>query len=151
MNKFYTLLTFVLFSFISFAQSLVMINTKELKETKLLFNDENLKIHYYNDNFVLATTIDNNMVTMEYTLLDDVAFSNNDAYYIINCNNESQMEYVKGFEENVLYRGKAIIVTNKSVQPFKNDGMIAVFNKEAKMPVVKRDFPTVTDENPLIR
>ena len=151
MKKFYTLLTFVLFSFISFAQSLVMINTKELKETKLLFNDENLKIHYYNDNFVLATTIDNNMVTMEYTLLDDVAFSNNDVYYIINCNNESQMEYVKGFEENVLYRGKDIIVTNKSVQPFKNDGMIAVFNKEAKMPVVKRDFPTVTDENPLIR
>ncbi|MGN0033796.1 MAG: M28 family peptidase [Candidatus Limimorpha sp.] len=151
MKKYFTLLTFVVFSFVTFAQSLVMINTNESKETELLFNDGNLKIHYYNGDFVLATAIDNETIVSEYTLVDEIAFSNNDTYYIINCGRESQKEYISEFEENVLYKGEDIILTNKAVKPYKNDGMIAVFNKEAKLPVMMRDFPVVTVENPVIR
>ena len=35
--------------------------------------------------------------------------------------------------------------------PYKNDGAVAVFNKEAKMAVAHRDFPVVTEENAIIR
>ena len=38
-----------------------------------------------------------------------------------------------------------------AVIPYKNDGAVAIFNKEAKLPVAHRDFPVVTEENAMIR
>ena len=55
MKKTLTLLVLLLITTIGFAQSFVMITTDNQQETENLFNNKNLKIHYYNDNFVLAT------------------------------------------------------------------------------------------------
>ena len=72
MKKTITLLALVLIAMFGFAQSFVMINVDNQQKTEELFNNDNLTIHYYNDNFVLATAknVDASMI-----VLDTEAFS----------------------------------------------------------------------------
>ena len=149
MKKTLTIVTLLLVALGVSAQSFVMVNVDNQQQTEKLFNSSNLKIHYYNDNFVLATA---NVVDESMKVLDSQAFSNNDVYYIVYCGKENQENYISGIDnENVLFRNDNILIVNNNVKPFKNDGMVAVFDKEAKMAVAHRDFPVVTEENPLIR
>lgn len=149
MKKTLTLLALLLIATIGFAQSFVMINTDNQQETENLFNNKNLKIHYFNDNFVLATAT---IVDESMNVLDNNAFANTDAYYIVYCGKENQENYISTTKNaRVLFKNDNIVIFDKAVEPYKNDGMIAVFNKEAKMAVAHRDFPVITVENPIIR
>ena len=149
MKKTFTLIAIMLLTLGVFAQSFVMINVDNQHQTEKLFNDNNLKIHYFNDNFVLATA---KVVDKSMQIIDNQAFENNDAYYIVYCDKANQDNYIADIDNaNVLFKNNNILIVNNFVKPFKNDGMIAVFNKEAKMAVRNRDFPVVTEENPVIR
>jgi len=149
MKKTLTLLVLLLITTIGFAQSFVMITTDNQQETENLFNNKNLKIHYFNDSFVLATAT---IVDESMKVLDNNAFGNTDAYYIVYCGKENQKNYISTTKNaEVLFKNDNIVIFDKAVEPYKNDGMIAVFNKEAKMAVAHRDFPVITVENPLIR
>ena len=149
MKKTLTLLALLLIATIGFAQSFVMINTDNQQETENLFNNKNLKIHYFDDNFVLATAT---IVDESMNVLDNNAFANTDAYYIVYCGKENQKNYISTTKNaKVLFKNDNIVIFDKAVEPYKNDGMIAVFNKEAKMAVAHRDFPVITEENALIR
>lgn len=149
MKKSIALLTFMLIALFGFSQSFVMINIDNQQQTEKLFNDSNLKIHYYNDNFVLATA---KVVDESMKVLDSQAFSDNDVYYIVYCGKENQENYISEItNEKVLFKNDNLLIVNNHVKPFKNDGMITVFNKEAKMAVAQRDFPVVTEENETIR
>ena len=148
MKKTITLLVMMLVAVTGFTQSFVMINTGNQQKTENLFKDSNLKIHYYNDNFVLATAevVDKNMI-----VLDSPAFAGNDAYYIVYCGKENQQDYLAEIKAKALFSDDNIMIFNQAVKPYKNDGTIAVFNKEAKRAVANRDFPFVTEENAVIR
>ena len=146
MKKTLTLLVLLLITTIGFAQSFVMITTDNQQETENLFNNKNLKIHYYNDNFVLATakTVNESMM-----VLDTEAFSDNDVYTIVYCPQAEQQSYL-GDGKALIQTANFMVVKGIAV-PYKNDGAVAVFNKEAKMTAAHRDFPVITEENPLIR
>ena len=146
MKKTISLVTLLLITVLGFSQSFVMINVENQQETEKLFNDSNLKIHYYNDNFVLASAknVDESMI-----LLDSEAFSGNDVYTLVYCPETEQQTYL-GYGEALLQTDNFVIVKGAAM-PYKNDGAVAVFNKEAKMAVAHRDFPVVTEENAIIR
>ena len=146
MKKSITLLTLLMITVLGFAQSFVMINTENQQKTENLFNNSNLKIHYYNDNFVLATAkvVDESMI-----LLDDEAFSDNDVYTLVYCPQTEQQAYLGDGE--ALLQTDSFVLVKGIAMPYKNDGAVAIFNKEAKLPVAHRDFPVVTEENPIIR
>lgn len=149
MKKTITLLAVLLVATLGFAQSFVLINVDNQQETKNLFDNGNLKIHYYNDNFVLATAkvVDENM-----KVLDNQAFKNNNAYYIVYCGKDNQEAYISEVKNaGVLYQNDNLIIFNNAVKPYKNDGMTAVFDKQARFTESHRDFPVVTEENELIR
>ena len=149
MKKTITLMTLLLIAKFGFAQSFVMINTDNQQQTEKLFNNDNLKVHYYNDNFVLATA---KVVDESMKVIDNHAFADNNAYYIVYCGKENQENYISEIgDSNILFRNDNLFIVNDNVKPFKNDGMVAVFNREAKLPVAHRDFPIVTEENTLIR
>ena len=146
MKKIVFLLTLVLIAMFGFAQSFVMINTDNQQETENLFNNSNLKIHYYNDDFVLASakTVDESM-----KVLDSEAFSDNDVYTLVYCPQAEQQAYLGNAE--ALLQTANFVVVKGAAMPYKNDGAIAIFNNEAKLPVATRDFPVVTEENATIR
>lgn len=146
MKKTSTLLTLLLIALFGFSQSFVMINTDNQQETENLFNNSNLKIHYYNDDFVLATaeTVDDGMI-----VLDSEAFSGNDVYTLVYCPQTEQQSYLSDGE--ALLQTTNFVLVKGIAMPYKNDGAVAIFNKEAKMAVAHRDFPVITEENVIIR
>ncbi len=148
MKKLLLLIAVLFITLGTYAQSFVMINVENQQQTEKLFNDNNLKIHYYNDNFVLATAkvVDENMM-----VLDEHAFAKNDVYYIVYCDKNSQESYISDVKEKVLFGNDNLLIVNGIVKSFKNDGMVAIFNREAKMAVAHRDYPVITEENPTIR
>ena len=148
MKKTLLLISILLIAFGVAAQSFVMINTENQQQTENLFKNPNLKIHYYNDNFVLATA---NIVDESMKMLDLKAFDVNNSYFIVYCDKENQGQYLSEVKAEALFADDNILIFKDKVMPFKNDGMIAVFNKEAKLPVINRDFPVVTAENATIR
>lgn len=146
MKKLLLSIAVLLFALNVSAQSFVMINVDNQQQTEQLFNDNNLKIHYYTDNFVLATakTVDETM-----KVLDSKAFSDNDVYTLVYCPQIEQKSYLG--DGGALIQTANFVIVKGIAMPYKNDGAVAIFNKEAKMAVAHRDFPVVTEENPIIR
>ena len=74
---------FVLFSFIAFAGKFVLIPVSVTNNLETLFSNNDLKIHYYCDDYVLATT--NNLNFNGVAVLDENAFADVDNYAIVYC------------------------------------------------------------------
>jgi hypothetical protein len=129
-------------SVVTMAGNFVMLSYSGRAELEKHFSDPNLKVHFYTDSEVFATAerFEANMV-----MIDENAFSNAETYTLVYCPKEHQQRY------NALYSTQDYVIVSGSVDPYKNDGAVAIFNKEARLPHLTRDFPQVTEVNPTIR
>lgn len=125
------------------AGNFVTISYSSQEELERLFADQNLTVHYYNDSQVFATAEQFDANTM--VLLDQNAFEGNDVYTLVYCPQSEQQSY------DALYQTANYVVVKGTAMPFKNDGAVAIFNKKANLPERNREFPVVTEENPMIR
>lgn len=150
-----TLLLLLVFciSSVMYADNFVMIKVKDQQNLQELFYKQDINIHYYNDNFVLATSksMNENMI-----LLDENSFESNEKYFIVYCNESDQSEYIIREKNNaeVLYNDANILIVkslNANLKPAKNDGMVMITNKAAKLPKATRDFPVVETEDEKVR
>ena len=151
MKKTVLLLLALCITSMMFADNFVMINVKDQQNLRELFNKNDVNIHYYNDNFVLATSanLDGDMI-----LLDEKSFEDNELYYIVYCEKENQQNYVERENVEVLFSNDDLLIVKSlgaEIKPAKNDGMVAVYNKTARLAQARRDFPTVTEEDALTR
>ena len=153
MKRTLLLLLTLCISSVMFADNFVMIKVKNQQNLQELFNKQDINIHYYNDNFVLATSesMNENMI-----LLDENSFEDNENYFIVYCNENEQSEYASREKNNaeILYSDANILIVkslNLNLKPAKNDGMIAINNKTAKLPKATRDFPVVEEEDEKVR
>ena len=151
MKKTVLLLLALCITSMMFADNFVMINVKDQQNLKELFNKNDVKIHYYNDNFVLATSanLDDDMI-----LLDEKSFEDNELYYIVYCEKENQQNYVERENVEVLFSNNDLLIVKSlgaEIKPAKNDGMVAIYNKTARLAQARRDFPTVTEEDAMTR
>lgn len=154
MKKIITLLLITLcVSLQIFAGNFVMIKVEDQQNLRNLFNSKDINIHYYNDDFVLAT-VEN--ITKDMIVLDENPFFSNDRYYIIYCEENAQQTYVEREKENaeVLFASEDFLIVkplNYNLKPAKNDGMVAISNRKAKMADARRDFPTISEEDTKIK
>ena len=79
------------------------------------------------------------------TLLDENAFAENDVYTLVYCPQAEQQAY------EAVFQTPDYVVVQGAAMPYKNDGAVAIFNKEARLPQRNRDFPVVTEVDPRIR
>lgn len=111
------------------AGSFVKINYSTRAELEQLFADPNLTVHHFTNSVVYATAKVFDAKTM--VMIDENAFQDCDVYTLL-------------YDPNpVIFKGAAM--------PFKNDGAVAIFNKEARLAPLTRDFPVVTEVDPRIR
>ena len=138
---FFTLVAMAI-SVVTMAGNFVMLSYSGRAELEKHFSDPNLTVHFYTDSEVFATAerFEANMVK-----IDENAFSNAETYTLVYCPKEHQQRY------NALYSTQDYVIVSGSVDPYKNDGAVAIFNKEARLPRLTRDFPQVTEVNPTIR
>lgn len=131
------------------AGNFVKISYSNQTELEHLFASANLTIHYYNNHDVFATTEQFDSKTM--VLIDDQAFAQNDTYTLIYCPKESQQKYLAEKNLMAIHQTDTYLIIKGVAIPYMNDGAVAIFNKEAQLPRLTRDFPVVTEENPQIR
>ena len=147
MKKLLISLLALLLSSVIMAGNFVMVHYSGRAELEKYFSDPNLTVHYYNNSEVFATAEHFDVKTM--VLIDNQAFEDNEVYTLVYCPQAEQLAY--------LGNGKALLQTTDyvivkgSALPYKNDGAVAIFNKKASLPKLTRDFPQVTEENPVIR
>ena len=151
MKKTILLLLALCITSMMFADNFVMVKVKDQQNLRELFNSQDINIHYYNDNFVLATAenLNENMI-----LLDDKSFEDNDLYFIVYCEKEDQQSYIERENAEVLFSNEDLLIVKplgENLNPAKNDGMVAISNQTARLAQAHRDFPTVTEENQAVR
>ena len=137
----FTLVSLAL-SVVTMAGNFVMLSYSGRAELEKHFSDPNLTVHFYTDSEVFATAerFEANMV-----MLDENAFSDAETYTLVYCPKEQQQRY------DALYATQNYVIVSGIVEPYKNDGAVAIFNKKASLPKLTRDFPVVTEEDPRIR
>ena len=143
MKKLLFTLFAMLLSSVMMAGSLVMVPYSGRAELERIFNDPNLTVHYYTGSEVFATA--EHFDTQTMVMLDENAFSESGCYTLVYCPQEQQQNY------DALYTSQHYVIVKGAAMPYKNDGAIAIFNKRARLPMLTRDFPQVTEENPVIR
>lgn len=150
MKKTIILFVILLASFFASAANFVMIPYSGSAELNKLFGRTDITIHYYNDNQVFASSDAFDANTM--VLIDANAFDGFEAYYLVYCPEEQQDDYLVRHNAKALLREtNYVVLKGGEVVPAKNDGMIAIFNRVARLPRLTREFPNVTEENPDIR
>ena len=143
MKKFLITFFALLLSSAMMAGNFVKVSYSGRAELERIFNDPNLTVHYYTDSEVFASAEHFDAQTM--VMLDENAFSESGCYTVVYCPQEQQQNY------DALYSSQHYVIVNGAAMPYKNDGAIAIFNKRARLPMLTRDFPQVTEENPVIR
>jgi len=153
-KNFILTLCFLLVSFAVFAGKFILIPVTETNNFELLFNNNNLKIHYYCDNYVLATS---DVVNYANTVvLDENAFADVSYYAIVYCFEQYKEKYLSTISKNdkILYVGDNFLIMKiftPNFMPAKNDGMTIIKNEEAFMPRAIFEFPVITEIDPLIQ
>ena len=142
MKKFFTTLFALALSLVTMAGNFVMLSYSGRAELEKHFSDPNLTVHFYTDSevFVTAERFDASRMVM----LDEDAFSKAETYTLVYCPKDQQQRY------DALYATQNFVIVSGSVEPYKNDGAVAIFNKKASLPRLTRDFPHVTEVNPTI-
>ena len=152
MKKTILLLLALCITSMMFADNFVMIKVKDQQNLREMFNNQDINIHYYNDNFVLASSeyLNDNMI-----LLDEKSFEDNELYYIVYCEKENQQSYIERENIEVLFSNDDLLVVKPlgtEIKPAKNDGMVAINNKTARLAQVYRnEIPLLTEENEMTR
>lgn len=143
MKRFIFTLVVLAMSLVAMAGNFVMLSYSGRAELEKHFSDSNLTVHFYTETEVFATAerFDGNRMVM----LDENAFADNGCYMLVYCPKAQQQRY------NALYSTQDYVIVSGSVEPYKNDGAVAIFNKKASLPRLTRDFPEVTEVNPTIR
>ena len=142
---------FLAICFISFAGKFIFIPINETQNLEFLFNNKDLKIHYYCDNYVLATATE--AVSVEgAVVLDEKAFSDVSSYSIVYCFNADKENYLSrnSMHAKTLYSGDNFLIVkilSEDFKPAKNDGMVAVMNQEARLPKSGIVYPAVKESN----
>ena len=147
MKRIFTLFLALALSSTMMAKDFVRISYSNRSELEKIFNDPNLTVHYYNNSEVFATAERFEANTM--VLIDRQAFEGNEVYTLVYCPASEQETYIGGGE--ALLQTSDYVLVKGSAMPYKNDGAVAIFNKEARLPRLTRDFPVVTEVNPTIR
>ena len=130
-------------SVVTMAGNFVMLPYSGRAELEKHFSDPNLTVHFYTDSEVFATA--ERFDASRMVMLDENAFANAETYTLVYCPKAHQQRY------QALFATKDYVIVTGSAEPYKNDGAVAIFNKKASLPKLTRDFPQVTEVNPIIR
>jgi len=163
MKKFILTLCLCCFFLATFAGKFVIIYITEINSLEALFKDKDLKIHYYCDEYILATA--NNINYNGTIILDENAFTDVSSYSIVYCNEAFKEQYLSSIfkKDNnsliethsvatILYSGNDFFIMkilSNDFMPATNDGMIMVRDIQARLVNSSFTYPVITepDEN----
>jgi len=151
MKKHLLTLCLLFISVIVFAGKFVLIPVTDTQNLETLFAQNDVKIHYYCDDYVLATT--DNLTFKGTVVLDEHAFGDVETYAIVYCYEKNKEEYLNNIAESTktLYSGDNFFIMkilSADFKPAKNDGIVAITSEEAIMSQTRGEYPVITEPDP---
>ncbi len=140
MKQFFALILFAFLTISLFAETLVLIPVKGLEETRSLFNDPTKTVHFYRDEFVIATI--KNDGADHFITLDKNPWQPGISYYLVYIDNTVDKDFYTSaiaHRATILHDGgwHLIVSSNESrygqLPPAKNDGMVRIFQRPARL------------------
>lgn len=141
MKKIIFLTVTVLISTMISASSLILVETRSYEKTRELFNDRSIAIHFYNDDFVIATALGE--FPGEHHFLAHDAFQDPAMlYYLLKLDRQEQDDYLREVSTmaDILYRNPEMAVisipaTNvPRLFPAIHGGLVRISDKVARLP-----------------
>jgi len=138
MKKIFLLLVATLLINVTFADKLVLINYKGLKELKTLHTNQSLKIHYSTDDFIIGSAEDD--YQGNYTLLDENCWTENQNYYITWFHKGIKGDYasqVSSLGETLAETDNYLILTTDTdikIHPPIDGRIVKIYHKEINLP-----------------
>jgi hypothetical protein len=126
------------------ATNLVLIHTSDLQETRSLFRNPGVTVHFYNDDFVIATLYTE--PREDFVILDRQPWQNNKSYYIVYIDattDKNAWTLQNQSVAEILLDGDHFLIVRTDenrfgqLTPAKNDGMVRIFEREAQLPVAR--------------
>ena len=135
---------------------LILAKVEDEKHLHALFETPYLNIHYYNDDFIIASLEEGKTIAAETVVLDEASFTDVDSYAIVYCYDDEKEAYLNSIAGNdaVLYSGEHFLIMKKMSEgfmPAKNDGMVIISQTTASLPKKTFDFPVITEIDPTIQ
>jgi len=154
MKKLLLSVCFLLVSFVLLAGKLVLIPVSEVNNLETLFANNDLKIHYYCDDHVVATT--DNLSFEGTVVLDEHAFANSAFYAKVYCLEADKDEYLARSTRSSrsLYSGENFFmmqIMSPDFMPAKHDGMVMIRDIQASLPDQTIAFPVIAEKDPFIQ
>lgn len=155
MRKLFTLILILSFVLPTVGNQLILIPTENFEETKIHFANEALVIHFYREDFLIATT---RTSLPGSVLLDENPWQEGQSYYLVytgsSTDRQSYTETINS-RASILYQGEYFLIarsdekTYGQLPPASNDGMVRIFNTESRLPseaIIKtKDIPSNPD------
>lgn len=119
---------------------LVLIPTENITQTRQLLDNPKVKVHFYNDDFSIATTA--NSLKEGMVILDHAPCMSSNSYYIVYTDTHTDKQAYKSsiaHRAEILYSGNHFYLIKTDEQkhgqlpPAKNDGMVRIFSTQAQM------------------
>ena len=137
---------------------LVMIKFEDPTHLYSLFENHNLAIHYYTDNYIICSINEEAKIEHEIIVLDEKAFEDTQSYFIVYCPETQRNSYLEQVQDigKVLYGNDEFLIMKpidekNHLIPAKNDGMVFISQQRALLPQKTVNFPVVTEIDPLIQ
>ena len=141
MKKFLLISLFFLMMMPLQAAELVLIPVSGYSDTKALFDEQNIVVHFYCNDFLIASAEAG--LQRNHVILDEQAWRNGKSYYLVyfdeNVDREAYLEQVKP-RADLLHQANGFMVVRTDetlhgqLPPAKNDGMVRLFEREARLP-----------------
>lgn len=157
MKKRVFVVLFGLLAFGLFASNLLLIETESPTETKNYFNLETLRVNYFCDDFVIATSDD--IPAFTHTVIEANAWAKGESYFLLWLKEGDNTEYIKaisGFATVLVQKEKFLVVkladeNARQIFPIVHGGVVRINNIEAKLPKPLFNYRNIRfEEDPFV-
>lgn len=124
----------------SLASELVLIPTHSPDATRQLFDNPEVKVHFFRDEFVIATL--SHPTILNSITLDNQPWQENMSYYMVYTDasvNKANYKASIAQQADILHDGDYFLIVRSDetkygqLPPAKNDGMVRIFQREARI------------------
>ena len=158
-NKLIITSVFLILSHLNYANdNLILIKIDNPKQLYSLFDNKDLTINFYNDNYVIGILNESKKINFDFFVLEKNAFSNDLGYFLIQSPLKTRHSYFEEIKDKgiVLFEDDRILVVKPLnfgvlIPPARNHGIIYIPNNTAILPTSNFQFPIVLEPDTVIQ
>lgn len=156
MKKLFTLFITAILATSLFGEKLVLIETNSIEETKKVFSNKNIIVHFYCDDLIIATQLKEDET--KHTALTSNAWKEDHLYYLLWAEENGIQQYKADIKDyaDILYTGSNFLIVEvetdhaRFLKPAVHGGLVHLKRMKASLPKPQDQTYREITYNPMI-